>query len=281
MGLITEKITYNVRQRGRKARGQDRNFNTPALAKLINGSAVQEMVKHGDMLGYLGHWPRVKFGIATVEGGIDQGKAISTPIAVRTIELSADNDGNITHRTEFLDTEHGQAAQKIYESKAGGFSSAISPYPGTSPILPRDFHGFDFVYEPNFSANRGHSVILDGVQDVTGLLDAVALYAAGESEMADLFKSLHGQHMTALETMERLARENDELISRIASGARVLDSAILDGATRIAPVRGTPGEDFERFRGADLVRLQELPSDEPSKPTPESGYLMARYGIKL
>ena len=99
MTLVTDSITYNVRERGRKHRGVDRNFDTAALAALINGAGVQEKVKHGDMMGYLGHWPRVKFGMEVTEGGIDPGtgKAVSLPMAIRTVELHADPDGSITH----------------------------------------------------------------------------------------------------------------------------------------------------------------------------------------
>jgi len=72
------------------------------------------------MQGYFGHWPRIKFGMATQEGGILDGKVISLPLAVRTTHLSADTEGNITHQAEFLDTVEGRLAARLYESQSGG-----------------------------------------------------------------------------------------------------------------------------------------------------------------
>lgn len=285
--FVTDPITYNVTDRGRKARGQDRNFDTVALANLMNGASVQEKVKHGDMLGFLGHWPRIKFGMNPAEGGVVDGKAVVMPIAVRTIELSAMPDGTITHRTEFLDTEHGEAALRLFKSKAGGFSSAIVPVPGSSPIIPRDFFGFDFVYEPNYSGNRGHSITLDSVgEDVAGLLDAVLLMAGeGDMEMRALFDSLHGQHLSALEAMTRLSRENDWLINRLAAikgtdQAAILDSAMLEDV-RIGPMRTTMAlPDFERFKTAPLEALSSLPVNDSVVPTADSEFAERRYGFK-
>nr|WP_319566279.1 hypothetical protein [uncultured Rhodoferax sp.] len=285
--FITDPITYNVNDRGRKARGQDRNFDTGALARFINGNYVQEKVKHGDMLGFLGHWPRIKFGMEPAEGGVVDGKAVVMPTAVRTVELRAETDGTITHRTQFLDTDHGEAAYRLFKSKAGGFSSAIDVVPGTSPAITRGFYGFDYVYEPNFTKNRGHAVVLDGVsEDMAGLLDAVLLMASeGDMEMRALFDSLHGQHLSALEAMERLSRQNDWLINRLArlkgtDKAAILDSVLLEDA-RIAPMHSTTVfPDFEQFKTAPLAALASLPVTDSVKPTSESEFAERRYGFK-
>jgi hypothetical protein len=285
--FVTDSISYNVRDRGRKARGQDRNFDTAALARLINGAGVQEKVKHGDMLGFLGHWPRIKFGMEPAEGGIVDGKAVVLPVAIRTIELSALPDGTITHRTEFLDTEHGQAALSLYKSKVGGFSSAIDTIPNTTPAISRGFHGFDFVHEPNFSKNRGHSITLDGVngEDVAGLLDAVMLMAGeGDMEMYALFDSLHGQHLTALQAMERMARENDWLINRLAKIKGTDAASVLDGIAmedvRTAPGRNVELPDFAKFKTEPLVGFASMQTLDNIPSTPESRYAEKRFGFK-
>lgn len=292
MTLTTDLITYNVNERGRKARGRDRNFDTAALAALINGPAVQEKVRHGDMFGYFGHWPRIKFGMEPAEGGVIDGKAISVPAALRTIELSADADGTIRHRAEFLDTNEGRIAARMYQSKAGGFSSAIDTVPRTAPSLPAGFYGFDYVLEPNYSTNRGHKVMLDSAaadgegEGYAGELMAILDAAMGESTQAasilnTLFDSLHAQHLVALETVQRLAQENDELIARLArarGGQPVLDSAALEDA-RMAPVRGSLPPDFEQFRRVELARLQDLP--RPREYSPDVGYAERRFGVKL
>lgn len=286
MTTTTDLITYNVRERGRKARGQDRNFDTAALAKLINGPAIQEKVKHGDMLGYLGHWPRLKLGMEPQEGGIVDGRVISVAPALRTIELSADADGTIRHRSEFLDTNEGMIAARLFNSKAGGFSSAITPLPGTNPVLPSGFHGFDYVFEPNYTTNRGHKVVLDSV-DVEGMSEREALMAIMDSAVAEslqaassigaLFDALQAQHMRTLESLEHLALENDLLIGRLAAGQK---GGILDDA-RIGPLVASRAPDYERYRSMDLVPLQRLPdpkSDAVQQTEREMQHLMSRLG---
>ena len=282
--MKTKRITYNVHERGRKHRGQDRMFDTAALASLINGPDVQERVKLGDMLGYYGHWPRVAFGMATREVGFLDGKVVALPTAVRTTFLEADNKGNITHEAEFLDNEWGREAAAHYRSNSGGFSSAIDAKPRSSPSLATDFHGFDYVLEPNYTTNRGHRAMLDSVaagevdhDSMLALLDAVmADSAAMVSHKNALFDSLQAQHQLALDTLERVARENDLLIGRLAAGhGAVLDSV---GTPGELPLRGRPAPDFERFRTMPLQSLRQIETHERDE-SAEAGLLRKNYGI--
>ena len=287
MGLLTPMITYNVHDRGRKHLGTERNFDLKALAAVINGGAVQERVSQGDMLGYSGHWPRLVFGMATQEGGIVDGKSVATPISIRTTHLSADEDGNITHQAEFLDNEFGRVAQGLYEAKAGGFSSAIDVVVGSSPSRPLDFYGFDFVATPNYSTNRGYRSMLDAVGadpaefanlGTVALLDAVM---AEQADMAGLLGTiadgLQGQLTTALDALERVSRENDELIGKLAAlSVSALDSI---GASAIAPSRNTKPPSYDRFLELPLVELEEL-ADPKRKAVrmPEDDF-RRRYGL--
>lgn len=282
MTITTDLITYNVRDRGRKARGQDRNFDTKALANLINGPDVQEKVKHGDMVGYFGHWPRVKLGMEPQEGGIVDGRVVSVTPALRTIELKAEADGTIRHRAEFLDTNEGLIASRLYQSKTGGFSSAITPLPGTNPILPAGFHGFDYVLEPNYTTNRGHKVVLDGVEGLSEREELLAMLdsAVGESVMAAatinrLFDSLHAQHRLALETLERLAQENDLLIGRLAAGQT---GALLDDVGT-KPLMALKAPDYERYRDMELAPLQRLPQSGEDAQSRALDAVISRMGL--
>lgn len=284
----TKMITYNVHDRGRKSRGQDRHFDTVALAALINGPAVQEKVKLGDMLGYFGHWPRVKFGMATQEGGVLDGKAISLPVAIRTTHLSADNDGNITHQAEFLDTHEGRLAASLYDSSTGGFSSAIDAVPRTSPSIASEFWGYDFVLEPNYTGNRGHRAVLDGVaadagaeerEEMFALMDAVA----AESNIAlTMFDAVQAQLALALETLERVSRDNDLLIGRLASGKTGLLDDIVGEGGRAAPKHGAVPPNFDQYRSMPLEPLQEI-RDEAKKEdnSTEANVLRRHYGMKV
>lgn len=261
--MITDAITYNVHERGRKHRGVNRNFDCAALASMINGPEVQERVKHGDMLGYYGHWPRLKLGMNPSEGGIVDGAVANIVPALRTVSLSAAPDGTITHKAQFLDTEPGEIASRLYASKAGGFSSAIDAIPRTSPAVPKGFYGFDYVLEPNYSTNRGHKIVLDGVgDDSMALLDHVLSHAAaGEDVLMMLLDSLQLQHSQALQTLARVHAENETLLSRLARArpGQVLDSALMEdvGAYRPSLYKPASVEDMRRFRDEPLAAISQ------------------------
>lgn len=283
MTLITDSITFNVRERGRTARGKDRNFDTVALAKLINSAAVQERVRHGDLVGYYGHWPRVKFGMDPSEGGIVDGKVVHIDPAIRTIELSAQPDGTITHRTEFLNTPGGMVAKALYLAKVGGFSSAIVTVPSTNPALPTAFEGFDYVKEPNFTFNRGYKLALDSASEDEGealmvMLDHVVDdYAHGSVVLAQLFDSVHVQLQQALAALERSTQDNETLIAMIAKGGAVnLDSINLEDA-RIPAERHDLPDDWDRFTSMPLAGLQKLDSAQASEPTGPLSNLVRRF----
>jgi hypothetical protein len=285
MGFVTDSITYNVKHRGRKHTGQDRNFDTAALAKLVNGPETQERVRAGDMVGYYGHWPRIKLGMQPAEGGIVDGAVVSVAPAFRTVQLSADANGDITHKAEFLDTEPGEIALRLFKSNQGGFSTAIETVPRTSPAIPRLFAGLDFVLCPNYNGNRGHSVSLDsaGNPDLSAMLDsALELAAMGDETMARLFDSLYEQHHRTLQALEQVSRENELLIARLARG-KPAASVALDGLgledVRVAPMRITPGsiDSMRAFKGASLPGLQELPvEDDVSSP---EAHALRRLGV--
>lgn len=283
----TEKITYNVHERGRQTRGVDRLFHLPALGKMIRGGDVQERVHSGDMMGYLGHWPRLVFGMAMVEGGIHQGKAITLQPAIRTIYLDADDEGNITHQEEFLETDDGGVAWKLYESKAGGFSSAIDAIPNTFPHEPLDVYGFDYVYEPNYHTNRGYTSMLDGVNmaealasggGMLALLDAVSSQGNGAAAMLSrMFDSLQGQYSQLMQSYEAALGEIDQLTTQAAlrAAAPAAAAALLDSI----PMNGQRVTDLERFSTARLEGFAGEVKPAHAKIEHNSNPLLSRWGL--
>lgn len=285
MPLITDSITYNVNQRGRRHIGRDRVLDCAALARMINGGAVQERVKAGDMVGYYGHWPRLKLGMIPSEGGIVDGQVVQIEPALRTIELGATPDGTITHRTEFLDTASGEIAQSLFKAGQGGFSSAIDAVPRTNPQVPRLFAGFDYVLEPNYNTNRGTVRMLDSATDAqTALLDSVLMQAAeADALLASLFDSLHGQFEQAQQTIKHLSEQNETLLARLSArtgnGAPLLDSAAGFALPRREPVGDL--EAMRAFKTMPRAALQALPSNQPADTSsPEARLLSSRYGIR-
>lgn len=154
MGIRTGIIKYNLNERGRHLIGQPRNFNVPAVCKLINGGKVQEKISAGDMVGYLGHGVRIEYGINPPEVTLQVGALVPIEPAIRTVFMRAHDDGTIEHEAEFLDTPLGKKAQEWFQSKYGGFSSVFLP----NERNPTSFEGFDYVSSPNFQFNRGYTL---------------------------------------------------------------------------------------------------------------------------
>lgn len=164
--MKTEVIRFNLKERMRQFNGVERKFDIPKLVAAINSDKVQERVRLGDLNGFYGHWARVHLGAEPQEGGLVDGKLVHLEPCCRTVYLKAFPDGTVEHQQEFFNTELGLKAWQRLQDKSGGFSSVISAKNGY------DFHGFDYVNEPNYAANRGYT--LDSVaemQDEVMILD--------------------------------------------------------------------------------------------------------------
>lgn len=196
MSKRTDPITYNLADRDRKHVGVDRSdMNIRSMIERINAPDTQELVASGDLYGYYGHEIRARFGMNPPDVWVNPktGENIRIEPALRTIELSADSDGNVTSRHEFLDTDTGKYSQKLYTSKAGGFSSAVMRKRGAAGKFDiTGFYGFDYVRQPNYNTNRGN-----------GMFDSLFWLDEDEAEMA--FDSMDGltpqqaSHKSALE----------------------------------------------------------------------------------
>jgi hypothetical protein len=277
--MKTDIIKYNVRERGRTHRGQDRHFDCIALAAIINGPAVQEQVKNRDLYGYFGHWPRIVFGMNPVEGGIVDGKPVHVEPALITTMLRADQQGNVEHQAEFLQTVPGKKAALLYQSKTGGFSSAIDTRPrtgagmGAGMDVPTGFYGFDYVLEPNFHFNRGHTVVFDSAnaQDKAMILDFVVQEQSGMFKvLSDLYDRLHDDYMIALDSVAKMQEENESLLGMLAS-APDKARALLDSAgmrPRVCNQASDLDEKARRFLNANLAGYEPLPTKKAEEGAP-------------
>lgn len=216
MGRKTSRITYNLHDRGRVHTGQDRsNVDVKAMVRAINSAKVQELVNTGSLLGYYGHQVRQRFGMWPPETAIINGQPIRLEPAIRTVELAADPDGNVTHVEEFLENDAGEHALKQYKARVGGFSVASHYRQHGDKLIPSDFAGFDYVVQPNFVGNAGV-----GLYDSIGedMLHVVSPYL--EREIAALYDSIHRETAIgriaerSLDRVAELERENMELRRR-------------------------------------------------------------------
>lgn len=156
----TEKITYDLKDRGYKLNGTSRdNIDVRSLVAMINSPEVQELVKNGAMQGFYGHQIRQLFGMRPPETAIVAGKTIRLEPACKTVFLSATPEGILTHQQEFFDNEAGQKAYKQYKAGIGGFSTAVDYFKGTLPKIAAAFFGLDYVWVPNYVGNTGHGAL--------------------------------------------------------------------------------------------------------------------------
>lgn len=246
----TPKIRYNLNDRGRKYTGQPRQYNIPKLCATINSPHTQETVASGGMIGYLGHMPRIRYGLAPVEGGFENGKYAPVEPAFVTTYLHAAPDGTITHQARFLGTQSGQLAKKLWDEKIGGFSSAID-------TATNEFFGFDFVHSPNFLQNSFRGVVLDSTSQVNPLgmtyddiLEAESL--EHKAALDAVLTALQTQRDAALATIEHLRAENEALLSQAASRPQ------FEGISPImTPKKTQMMDDIRAFRAGKLMRLDE------------------------
>lgn len=273
----TDKITFNVNDLQRQHTGQKRYYDNVGLSRLINSPQIQERVKKGDLTGFYGHWIRKKFGMQPKEGAIDPetGKAIYFKPAIRTTYLSADDKGNVTHQTEFLDTQEGQIAYDLYQSKAGGFSAALTTAPRGVTEIPTRFYGFDYVLEPNFSGNRGYTLQFDSVphdpvlmerfdsiEDTGEQLELIHCFDSIEDEllyqnqvMGNLYRGLQRDYINVLDTVSSM---NGQL-SRLGQKQHVVSSRspIFIDEQKIARF-----DSASQFLTASLTGLELLEDDK-------------------
>lgn len=176
-----------------------------------------------------------------------------------TTYLKANPDGTIEHKADFANTDTGLAASKLFQSRMGGFSSAIDE-------RKPEFFGFDYVLEPNFTTNRGYS--LDDVSSMT--LDDVEAAIQDEQMrgMIALLDSVSSERERANEVIERLSAENEHLLSMLAAkgiGATALDSAaVLPVAVSLDAVERIK-RDSSLFRSASLPSFIEPQEAQPEK----------------
>ncbi|MBY0475419.1 MAG: hypothetical protein K2Q13_10230 [Nitrosomonas sp.] len=232
MPTTTPMIRYSLKERGRKYTGQARNFNIQKIFDNVNGDACQETIASRGMIGYYGHFPRIRFGMHPTEGGLDGGKYVPVQPAFITTHLKVTMDGMVEHQAEFLDTAAGQVAEKLFHQKVGGFSSAIDE-------KRPQFYGFDYVLQPNFLDNSFRGVALDdALSGNTGELTYDEVYEAELEEqsksMIILLDSINAEREVTSAVIERLQQENEQFLS-ILSGKGIDANSILDSVA-IAPL---------------------------------------------
>ena len=264
-------ITYNIKERGRTHAGKDRsNVNIRSMVDAINSPATQELVDTGDMYGYYGHELRALYGMNPPDTVMtDDGREIRIAPAIRTIKLTANSNGDITHQQEFLENEAGEYAYQQYKAGIGGFSSACGFKPmmdGTRVV--QGFYGYDYVRNPNYHTNKGAG-LLDGLM-FDGLSDdqldpamaqvKMVLHDSLVAQYDSIYEAIQAKGMVDYYQKEAIAAQNSffdyvERQERIAKRREEKEIAMIDSL--ICP--SVPLAELEKqYAAFDSVKIDAM-----------------------
>lgn len=245
MGMSTGLIRYNLKDRGRVHVGTPRRFNIPRFMALVNGAKVQEMVRKGDMFGYLGHDIRRRFGLYPPEVALENGEVVPLEPAFVTTYIKAYDDGTVEHKARFLDTPLGKKAQEWHIAKTGGFSSVVAP----NEENPTAFWGFDYVLSPNFHGNRGYAVMDGAAYDKElNRLTSKQKYQEINARQLEQQAVMDALYQQAQQTQE-LLKTNSRLNASLDSMARQYEEM----ERELADLRHTVAQNEPKF--APIARL--------------------------
>ncbi|WP_163003743.1 hypothetical protein [Pseudomonas viridiflava] len=268
-------IRYNLNDNGRTFTGQPRKIDIDAAMRLFNGVALQEAIAKGDVVGYIGHQYREKFGLDVPETVIVDGKEVYLEPGTRTIYLKCFPNGDVEHEQEFPATACGRVAQRLWEGKMYGFSSAIHAPEVNGLRSPRGYFGMDLVRAPNYDANRGYTTMLDSVSaggfgttdtflsDNAAMLDSVDAMIRESDKMAEeISKSYLQQCELNDELLDRVAQLQERLVAA-GQPAPMLDSA---NQGMVRGINMNKGEEMldsaKRFMTADLPGYEDPEKDK-------------------
>lgn len=237
MSRVTPLITFNLYERGRQHTGHDRSdVDIQAWINLINAPETQEMIATGGMFGYYGHQIRQLFGTAPPETALLNGKEYRLSPALRTVELFADENGDVSHRIEFLETDAGEHAFRQYKAKIGGFSMAIDADPINGIYHPTLIGGFDYVFQQNYVHNCGNGQFDSALQNpaVRGIIEeslAGILDSISTSNLSYLkFEEANDRLLQAMEVENEYLIQEEKLARKkqlqAEKQAQLLDSAL-------------------------------------------------------
>ena len=188
------KCNFNLFDEGRKYTGHHRNYILESAVKVCYAPATREGIRLREKLGYLGHGRREiarKLQLNEVEQvKLADGSTIiveNVPSNITTF-FEVNKEGNVEHHQEILETAPGKVVAGLNTSKVGGFSWACGGDDGGSMGATRitNFHGFDYVMNPGFSANRGY--ILESADSTTREMILESICKTGvEDKVAELY----------------------------------------------------------------------------------------------
>lgn len=223
--LKTVTDRFCLYSNARKGRQNGRQYVLSAVKTMLESKETQEGLRLGELFGYYGHGRRQLTGklevpetsVIMVEG---RPVVIDNVPACRTVAISVDDNGIVTHTQEILNTEPGKIVAAMIESRAGGWSWATGGRESGKIAVTTSFHGVDYVTTPNYiSLDHPASAGMFESADSKSLL-AESPAAHGYSDESVQAVISHYGKMAELEMMVEATERTAELeTALLESGA--------------------------------------------------------------
>lgn len=218
-----------------------RNYLLRSVRETFADNETQERIKLGELYGYYGHGRRAAYYAKTKRLDLPEFVVVMVdgkPVTLenvpsnRTLDISVDDNGIVTHSQEILDTDPGGIVDGMERSRAGGWSWATGG-DDFSVSLVTSFHGMDYVVNPNYISLDHKSLMMESAHERSDAICA-GLVERGfsENQAVDIF-----QHFEKM-------RENSAMFESA-------DSSLLESALMIE--HGKRLELEERLKGVQLM----------------------------
>lgn len=254
---LVEKIRKHTPQ-------NNRNYVIQSVRDTFNSPETKERIALGEMYGYYGHGRRAMHYNKTKSLNLPEVSVVMVdgkPVVLenvpsnRTIDISIDDNGIVTHTQEILDTDTGHIVQGMINSGAGGWSWATSG-PDSSVSLVKSFHGFDYVTVPNYISLDKKSLMLESAEERDAAIHA-ALIEQGFTDNAatDLvhhFSAMKNQQ-AMLESAHREALESELMLLEVEN------IQLRDKLRAQTAMMESQGENAKQCRRILREAIQEMP----------------------
>ncbi|WP_241576639.1 head processing protein [Rosenbergiella collisarenosi] len=213
---LIDKIRKHTPQNGRK-------YLLESVGATFNDPTIKERIALGEMFGYFGHGRRAMSYERTGSLDLPETAIIMVdgkPVIIdnvpsnRTLDISLDDNGVVTHTQEILDTPTGQIVDGMEKAKAGGWSWATGGDDQPLRSFVSSYHGMDYVNNPNYISLDKQGMMFESA-DVREKTVISKLQASGFSEAAAIDIAAHFEKLNAIEPIT-LSERNAMLESALA-----------------------------------------------------------------
>lgn len=259
--LKTHTDRFSLYRKVRKGKQNNRNYMLEAVKAMINHPETQEGLRLGELYGYYGHSRRQitgKMELPETAVVMVEGKPIvldNVP-ASRTISLSVDDDGTVTHTQEILDTPTGRIVAGMLESRAGGWSWVTTGRDSPAVSIPKNFFGFDYVLTPNYiSKDHPAAMFESNDQRDSAMLESLASQGFSDESAAAIVAHSEklAQHEAMIESVMRI-EELEEAQLEAAGQLMEKETLLAEKQTMLESLQ----QEKAMFESATAARARKL-----------------------